>query len=251
MFPGHISPTFLMSFPRSGNGFIRYIMAKAALSAAGYDISAMTDERLPYDGRGGSAWRFSIPKTEEQIWVEDIAPDMHMNSTAKIAAIAPKFHFFGGPVIKTHFLITNGENPYLYLFRDPAECAVSYFHLVAGAETVDQVVTSNDRDLFHQCLRAFLNAYSEMGRRALRHAGSGQCTLLPLLRIEAGSYTPFLNLVASGFRSITPQDVEQIITANPKRTLFDRRLMDMTIPEADPSMTDARHVFKMLNSAAR
>ena len=84
--PSDIRPTFLQSFPRSGNGFFRFVTAKAALAANGYDLANMTEERRHYFGPSGTAWVFIAPSGEE-ISIEEIATDLHMNSVEHVASL--------------------------------------------------------------------------------------------------------------------------------------------------------------------
>lgn len=248
--PPHIKPTFLQSFPRSGNGFFRFVAAKAALAANGYDVETLQEERRHYYGKSGTAWLFTDPTTGDEVSIEDIAPDLHMNTAEHLATIKPSYHFGDGPLVKTHYLIPDDAPPYIYLFREPRLCCVSYLNLAAGPEMIERIVANGDSETFNACIKTYLEVFCAMARRALADHAKARCTLMPLARVEAGAYHPFLKLIADGFAGIDQDSVAQILAANPKKSIFDQRLLVLIGPGLAPALATAENVFEELNNAA-
>ena len=81
-------PQFLVSFPRSGNGYVRFLIAKIILSAAGYDVDrAKVDAYVHNQTNGNRAQRFNFPDRDEAVSVEAVIPDIHMNTPEAVAAL--------------------------------------------------------------------------------------------------------------------------------------------------------------------
>jgi FkbM family methyltransferase len=91
--------TYLASYPRSGNTWMRYLIADIMLQQMGYQ----TDTKLPFPAAA-------------------IIPDMHLPNETDIA-LSPPVH-----LIKTHNEYSEQQEKVLYLFRNPADSLVSYYY---------------------------------------------------------------------------------------------------------------------------
>lgn len=103
---------FVCSYPRSGNTWLRYLMADCLLQTAGYECS-----------------------TELPVHPNVLIPDFHCHNAVDIkpmTGISEHFYY------KTHFAplqmghligITQTHNlSYIYLYRDPADALISYYY---------------------------------------------------------------------------------------------------------------------------
>lgn len=238
---------YLLSFPRSGNGFIRYVMANILLAANGYDTSEMTQENYSHSKDGDEAQRFVFSKTGEKISVEQIVPDFHMNDDDWFKALDPKFFFGPGPLIKTHSVVPSNKAEYIYLYRQPLLCTVSYFNLVASDATVEAALTGSGKSLFVEAVTTYLGAYAKMGEMALEHIKTGQCRPLALHHIEDGNFEQFTAVIQNKLPHV-PQDlIHNVLKENKKDSGFNKDIMKLVDSELDAPLAKADAIFDLLN----
>lgn len=240
--------TYLLSFPRSGNGFIRFVMAKILLAANGFDTAHMEQEVYVHSKAGQKAQRFVFPASGQKVSVEEIVPDFHMNDDAWFGNLAPDFYFGEGPLIKTHAVVASGVASYIYLYRDPLYCTVSYFNLAAPDDVVAAVLAGQDGSLFIEAVSTYLDVYTKMGEMALAHARTGQCRPLALHRIEADDFAQFTAIVQNNLPDVSSELIHRILRENRKASGFKKDLMDMVGPELDVPLKRAQGVFDQLNT---
>ena len=90
---------YLASYPRSGNTWMRFLLADIMLQLMGYH----TDTKLPFP-------------------VEALIPDMHLPGKKDIE-IKPPVN-----LIKTHNEYNDQQKKSLYVFRNPADSLISYYY---------------------------------------------------------------------------------------------------------------------------
>jgi hypothetical protein len=104
--------TFVSSYPRSGNTWLRYLMTDCLLQTAGYECS-----------------------TELPVHPNDVIPDLHCHSAEEIRAVTEvcdrffyKTHFTPAQVSRLMRSSPTVESSYIYLYRDPADALISYYY---------------------------------------------------------------------------------------------------------------------------
>ncbi len=97
--------TFLVSYPKSGNTWLRFIIA---------NLLVEDSERVTLSG------------------LEDIVPDIYRNSNEKLSLISsPR-------ILKSHEPFNHRYRKVIYIVRDPRDVAVSYYHHLIKARRIDE-----------------------------------------------------------------------------------------------------------------
>lgn len=91
--------TYLASYPRSGNTWMRFLLADIMLQQMGYE----SNTKLPFP-------------------VAALVPDMHQPNESDVE-LSPLIN-----LIKTHNEYNDQQNKSIYLFRNPADSLVSYYY---------------------------------------------------------------------------------------------------------------------------
>ncbi|MEL6580415.1 MAG: hypothetical protein AAFQ14_11730, partial [Cyanobacteria bacterium J06621_12] len=123
------SPNFLASFPRSGNGWVRLVLAATILELNGIDIDQVFITRKQTDN--GVAY-ISLETEECSYDLEDLIPDMYLLDQRKKGNYGA-FDLMAN-LIKTHNVIDCSVNKTIFLFREPLECLASASLLLNGQE---------------------------------------------------------------------------------------------------------------------
>lgn len=120
----HENPVFLSSFPRSGNGWVRLIMAGILLEMNGIDVNQVDTQRVKTN-HGSKSIRFRTPNGT--LSLEDIFPDMYVLNSMQGDANNRHGEKFNLPVrlLKTHHLVDCSKWKTIFLFRSPINCLTS------------------------------------------------------------------------------------------------------------------------------
>ncbi|MGB3534819.1 MAG: sulfotransferase domain-containing protein [Microcoleaceae cyanobacterium] len=119
------SPLFLCSFPRSGNGWIRLVLAAILLQSKGVNLNTVQLERKSTD-KGVKYVYFRSGENEYDI--EDIFPDIYLMNHQKPASTSPeavKALQLPVQLIKTHHIVDCQFSKVIFLFREPMSCLTS------------------------------------------------------------------------------------------------------------------------------
>lgn len=141
-------PLFLCSFPRSGNGWVRLVLAAILLQAKGVDIDTVQLERKSTD-KGVKYICFRSGETEYDI--EDIFPDIYLMAQQRPAsnsAEAVKSLQLPVRLIKTHHIVDCQFSKVIFLFREPLPCLTSAALLLNSDEIEKDPETINQTIIF-------------------------------------------------------------------------------------------------------
>ncbi len=119
------SPLFLCSFPRSGNGWVRLVLAAILLQAKGVDLDKIELVRKTTN-KGVKYVCFRSGETDYDI--EDIFPDIYLMNHQKPASTSVEaVQSLQLPVrlIKTHHIVDCQLSKVIFLFREPLSCLTS------------------------------------------------------------------------------------------------------------------------------
>lgn len=125
---------FLASFPRSGNGWIRLVLAAIVLETKGIDINQV---KIIYKTTKNSVKYVCFALGDREYDLEDIFPDMYiLNSQADLANISDEIKNLGlkTKLIKTHHIVDCSTNKTIFLFREPLHCLTSAALLLNSQE---------------------------------------------------------------------------------------------------------------------
>jgi len=127
-----VQPSFLCSFPRSGNGWVRTLIAAAFLVENGYDISCLTKSYIEKGGVRYAALNYKGHAIEVEGLVPDIyGLDKHTDSIQRMISINKCTR----QIIKTHHVLLNCSRSSL-LIREPSMCIPSAL-LLLFPEVID------------------------------------------------------------------------------------------------------------------
>lgn len=127
-------PFFLCSFPRSGNGWLRLLLAAILLQSKGVDIEALELVRKKTD-KGVNYICFNSGEKEYEL--EDIFPDIYLMKHQREASISPesvRSLNLSLRLIKTHHIIDCQSSKVIFLFREPMACLTSAALLLNSEE---------------------------------------------------------------------------------------------------------------------
>ncbi|MGB3401843.1 MAG: sulfotransferase domain-containing protein [Microcoleaceae cyanobacterium] len=119
------TPLFLCSFPRSGNGWVRLVLAAILLQSKGVDLDTVQLDKKTTD-KGVKYVCFRSGDTEYDI--EDIFPDIYLidqqkpmsNSVEAVKSLQLPIQ-----MIKTHHIVDCQSSKVIFLFREPLSCLTS------------------------------------------------------------------------------------------------------------------------------
>jgi hypothetical protein len=168
------SPLFLCSFPRSGNGWVRLVLAAILLQAKGVDLDKVQLEKKTTD-KGVKYICFRSGETEYDI--EDIFPDIYLMEQQRPTSNSAKaVQSLQLPVrlIKTHHIVDCQSSKVIFLFREPLSCLTSAALLLNGDEI------AKNPDAINQTMIYLAKYYNQMlefyGEQ--KHKYPEQCYLL-------------------------------------------------------------------------
>lgn len=154
---------FLMSFPRSGNGWIRYLITEALLISNGIDLQGSKRSTYKYNNINAHC---IIVKSGESYGIEDYFPDYYAidkeqfrDKFSDASSSKPKKIY-----IKTHHLVFRNDVKVVHLYRNPKDACISYFNLV-NLENDKRPVDVNSEDFvdyFKQSIKLYLQVYCKI-----------------------------------------------------------------------------------------
>jgi hypothetical protein len=220
-----VDSRFILSFPRSGNGFLRHLLAKVVLHREGYPVfDAKRRAVSGLDRRRVQAIVFGNPRIAPIIF-DEIFPDGHRYRPEEIAKFDSRFLVADARWIKTHSEVSAGLGDFVFLFRDPVVACSSFFNLVATPEIVDRVIEGELSALYHGCIEIFLDAYERMARSALDGWTRGDCHPVSLKRLETGDFEQIADWLRAIGEPFDHDALGKIVEATPKFSRFDHRLL--------------------------
>ena len=113
---------YLLSFPRAGNGWLRFVISLMVLEQRGINTAGAKIGTVNYDGVKGH----SITGSDFQIGVDEIFPDVYIASRVEKLVFKPDPKL---PLLKTHHVPPSNKGRLIYLYRDPIEAIPSCLHL--------------------------------------------------------------------------------------------------------------------------
>jgi len=242
------TPNFLLSFPRSGNGYVRLLLARAMLLSHGLDPAEAVLEVYDHTNDGVQAQRFNFEEKGMEVSVETIVPDMYANPSSRLLNFDDAFQFGSTKLIKTHHAVPRDTANYLYLYRDPKTCCTSYFHLVNWWQAANLEETDEIRPIFTEVVREFLEVYSFLAREALAAERSGQCHLVSLERIVDGDLSQLDRWLR--WRQVDNEEalLERAGELSGFYSVFDQGLFSIWSAELDHALKEADGLFQELNA---
>lgn len=218
---------FILSFPRSGSGFLRNLMAKVVLHREGYPVfDAGRRGTRETDGRRVQEITFTDPAFAPVI-IDRVFPDVYKYTGDEIAAFDDRFVVAGVRWIKTHTEVPEGLGPFVFLFRDPVVACSSFFNLVASPDIVEKAISGELLTLFRRSVEMYLDAYERLARSALDGCARGDCHLISLKRLETGDFGQIADWLAAVGEPFEMDTLGRIVEATPKFSRFDHRLLDL------------------------
>ena len=243
-----VTPNFLLSFPRSGNGYVRVFLAKLILLEMGYPIDGLQTESYIHNPPNGTAVRYVFPERGTKISVEEILPDLYMNSARTISNLPDRFLFGNVRLIKSHHMVPLTGPDFIYLFRDPKQCCTSYFQLSGGLEHIGGMGEVAQKHVFATAVSSYLKTYTQMGQLALEAAKSQRCSPLSLKRMSAGDFSQLSNwLRRTGF-SYSDENLNAVHACTPVKSGVNKTLYELWIPDLDPDLEKARQMYHALEN---
>lgn len=128
------SPLFLCSFPRSGNGWVRLVLAAILLQANGVDLNTI---ELVKKTTSKNVGYICFRSGEFEYDIEDIFPDIYlMDHQREEVKCAKDFQGLNLPakLIKTHHIVDCKLSKVIFLFREPLSCLTSAALLLNSVE---------------------------------------------------------------------------------------------------------------------
>ena len=102
-------PTFLLSFPRSGNGYVRVLLAKVMLAARGIDPEEAVLDTYTKSTHGVPDYRFRFDESGKHVLLDDVLPDIYYSPIEDIASRNYEFAASSKIIIKTHHAVPDGR----------------------------------------------------------------------------------------------------------------------------------------------
>ena len=147
---------FLSSYPRSGNGWIRMVLAAMVLETKGIDINSVKIIRKMTE-TGVKYICFTLGDREYDL--EDIFPDMYiLNSKVDLSYTPDNIKDLNLEIklIKTHHIIDCSVSKTIFLFREPLNCLTSAALLLNSEEI------NHDSQKINETMVYLAKFYSQM-----------------------------------------------------------------------------------------
>ena len=123
------NPNFLASFPRSGNGWVRLVLAATILELNGIDINQVN---IAIKQTVNGVSYLSLETKKRSYDLEDIIPDMYLLNQRNQEDYSTFDLMIN--LIKTHNVIDCSFHKTIFLFREPLKCLTSASLLLNGSE---------------------------------------------------------------------------------------------------------------------
>jgi hypothetical protein len=207
-----------MSFPRSGNGWIRYLITEALLISKDIDLEG--SERSTYKHNNITA-HCIITKSGQSFGVEDFFPDYYAINTEDFQKnyIEQNHAILNNAYVKTHHLVFRKDVKIVHLYRNPKDVCISYFNLAYINNNLI-AIDKNSTDFtnfFKQSIKIYLDVYFRMLRFYVDKANNNKNVLL--LRMEdivTNGEECFDNLLDFLQADISRKERVAILERNPK-----------------------------------
>ncbi|MGF1542206.1 MAG: sulfotransferase domain-containing protein [Pleurocapsa sp.] len=159
----HTPYLFLSSFPRSGNGWIRLVLAAIVLETKGIDINQV--EIIRKATKGGVKY-ICFVLGEKEYDLEDIFPDMYILNPQEVNLTnkSEDVKRLNLPIIliKTHHIVDCSTHKTIFLFREPLNCLTSSALLLNSEAIANNPATINETMIyFAKFYRQMLEHYLE------------------------------------------------------------------------------------------
>lgn len=144
------SAKMLLSFPRSGNGWLRLLLFALILESHKHDVTDLKQDysKINKDGKKYSA----LILNDLTLSSEELIPNIYQ---ARKASDFKNSKYFIS-LFKTHHICNYEYHRCIYLFRDPLECLTSASLLLNGP------ILSDHPELINDCIIHFSKYYKEM-----------------------------------------------------------------------------------------
>lgn len=143
-FVGTQQPQYLSSFPRSGNGWVRLVIAGTLLELNGIDVNSLDLKRETTD----TGVNYVCFRNATEIYpLEDIFPDMYLSdfrSNKEEMAKDIRELDLQHKLVKTHHVVDTSSRKTIFLFRDPHRCLTSASLLLNKEVIENNPVMVND-----------------------------------------------------------------------------------------------------------
>ena len=151
---------FLMSFPRSGNGWIRYLITEALLISKGIELKG--SKRGTYEYNNITA-HCIVTKSGDSFGIEDYFPDYYAINKVnfKRKYIENEHPILNNAYIKTHHLVSRKDVKIVHLYRHPRDVCMSLFSFKNLNNKSIQFDKNNPEfvHFFKQSIQIYLDAY--------------------------------------------------------------------------------------------
>ena len=211
---------YLISFPRSGNGWIRYMITEALLQNKG--VNLQNSQRSIYTHNNIKAHSI-VTQTGHSYGIEEFFPDFYAIDQTKL-----DYNYFENFLnknnrnvyIKTHHLIFRKDVKIVYLYRNPKDTFISYFNLENLSDPLfrDELYKDDFVNFFKQSIKIYNNVYERMFKFYLNKINLNYQNVL-LIRMEdiiKDGFEYFRKLLHFFEINSSYSDMRNILTRNPK-----------------------------------
>ena len=215
---------FLMSFPRSGNGWIRYLVTEALLISAGIDLKDSRRDTYHYNNVNAHC---IVTKSGKSFGIEELFADYYAidkkdfkNNYFQKSYLVPDNVY-----IKTHHLVSRKDVKTVHLYRHPKDVCISFFCFTYINNKLI-AIDRNSPDFIHffkQAIKSYLNVYHKI----LDFYKSNASEKILLLRMEdmvSNSGASFDILLDFFNINITAKAKNEILARNPKLQTTDKMI---------------------------
>ena len=209
---------FLVSFPRSGNGWIRYLVTEALLISKGINLRGSKRGTCQYNKIIAHCVN---TKSGEIYGVEEYFPDFYAINKEKIFDNSFKIDRF---FMKTHHKVSRNDVYVVHLYRNPKDALISYYN-VANPIKKENQIHSNSIDIFKNSIKIYLDVYFNMLRfyKDKVNNGSQNVHLIKMENITQKGPKCFDKLLKFLNINISIEDVNEILKRNPKVETIKKR----------------------------
>jgi hypothetical protein len=243
----------LLSFPRSGNGWVRVILSTLfAIDRDAYfninDLDSLTT--LPLINDEGVKTSILGYRNEIGIPIDTYVPDIYQyektvsqlkkSTDGSFLNVSPK------NVFKTHHLdseVTNLQS-YGIIIREPKTCVLS------AALLLEENLLQRPQDQINFCVEYYLDAYIKYLEKYLEINKKGKAYFIFQSEPEIGLSKWVNNEIykKSGDRLVVEQLIKRIVAHFPLKTTFNKDILDVVKIEEFNQFDKAEHLYAIINS---
>ena len=184
--------SFVSSFPRSGNGWIRVVLVALILEQVGaVDIKDL-DITTEANEKGVTFAVFEYK--EKRFKIDAVVPDMYHYKSEEHNKMLSNISYAYDKLFKTHHVVKAQQHKVAFLFRRPLDCMVSTSLLFNTS------LLAESPELINDCVRYFSKYYAELLQFYLQEKNSSpeRCLFLSHERLSSNS-----ELAIEEFRKLT------------------------------------------------